>query len=360
MIYKVIGLMSGSSLDGLDIAYCEFEEKNNRWKLNKSLCETVTYTAEFIQKLSSCHRFTAEEYILFNNSYGIWIGEQVNEFIRINHLTPDLIASHGHTIFHQPSLKITHQIGAGVSIYAICKIPVVSDFRSLDVALGGEGAPLVPIGDEILFNAYDIRLNLGGIANLSYLNKDQLVAYDIAPFNQVLNHLSNIINLEYDKNGAHAAMGKLNDLLYKKLATISHFQTESPKSLGNEWVRAHILPVFKDYTVHESLNTYCIFTADLFASHLNSIAHKKGNTQKLLITGGGTWNDFFINQLKHRLKNVALEIPEPEIVNFKEAIIFALLGLLRFHNKTNIYESVTHGFDHSGGTLHNNFIRTTT
>ena len=202
--YKVIGLMSGTSLDGADIAYCTFRLINNKWNYELLQVETIPYSQEWRSRLSSVEKGSALDLAITDSDYGCYLGQLTRNFIVTHELTPDFISSHGHTIFHQPEKKLTLQIGKGSAIVAETGHPVICDFRSLDVNLGGQGAPLVPIGDRLLFNDFDFCLNLGGFANISFEKEEKRIAFDICPVNIVLNYLAGRVGKPYDPSGEMA------------------------------------------------------------------------------------------------------------------------------------------------------------
>ncbi|MBN2235971.1 MAG: anhydro-N-acetylmuramic acid kinase, partial [Bacteroidales bacterium] len=197
-IYQVIGIMSGTSLDGLDIAYCTFRKEKD-WKFEILLAETIDYPMGWITRLRNLPQSSASEYAKTHADYGHFIGKEIKKFIQKHQIDVDFISSHGHTIFHQPELGFTAQIGDGAAIAAETEISVINDFRSMDIAFKGQGAPLVPIGDRYLFSEFDFRLNLGGFANISFEKNGSTYAFDIAPANIALNHFANQIDLAFDK-----------------------------------------------------------------------------------------------------------------------------------------------------------------
>ena len=188
--YSIIGLMSGTSLDGLDIVACELKKTQTKWEYKICHSETITYPESWINRLSSDYRLNSEELIDLDIDYGIYLGKLVNRFVEKTNFEPEMVCSHGHTILHQPDKGITFQAGLGSKIAEVCHKTVVSDFRSLDVDLGGQGAPLVPIGDRYLFSEYAACLNLGGFANISFENNGERIAYDICPVNIVMNRIA--------------------------------------------------------------------------------------------------------------------------------------------------------------------------
>ena len=292
--------------------------------------------------------------LLLNNEFGKWLGNHVRLFIARHDLQVDFVASHGHTVFHQPDKNLTYQIGAGQELANSCGKMVVCDFRSLDVSLGGQGAPLVPIGDQSLFDEFDYCLNLGGIGNVSFDHDHERVAYDICPVNMLLNHLTGQIGKPYDKNGEIARSGNLDENLLKTLNALDYYQLPFPKSLGYEWFCDQVLPIIDSNTsdIADKLFTaiqhiaYQIFK-DVTARHHHQHA-------KLLATGGGARNTFLIEKLQEFMNDkIKVVVPAPEIVDFKEAIIFAFMGVKRIRNEVNCLKSVTGAsIDSSGGVIY--------
>lgn len=363
---KILGLMSGTSLDGLDMALCEFGGEGYR----VLAAETVPYMAEWKQRLSTLEKASAYEYALAHVELGHYFGQKVNNFLQGKE-RPDAIASHGHTIFHQPVSRVatagssptyglTTQIGDGDAIAAETGLPVVSNFRTLDVALGGQGAPLVPIGDELLFGEYDACLNLGGIANISYRSevgsqRTERVAYDICPCNMALNRLAAILGYPYDKGGENARGGQVHTCLLHELDALEYYAVTGPKSLGKEWFVEQFWPVVKSFLgvvpsmtqARDALATVSAHIAMQIGRVLE--ANKIGT---LLVTGGGAWNSYLIEQIGDYSPATAVTVPDALTVNYKEALIFALLGYLRLGGKVNTLASVTGAkCDSIGGTL---------
>lgn len=334
-IYKVIGLMSGTSLDGLDLAACEFFEQNNAWNFEVKHAQTIPYSVFWREKLANLENQSALEYCKTDVLLGEYFGQEVQKFIAKTNFLADFVASHGHTIFHQPAIKLTAQIGKGSAIAAACNLPVICDFRTTDVALGGQGAPLVPIGDRLLFAEYDYCLNIGGIANISFEDLGKRIAYDICPANMVLNTLIKPIGKEFDENGNLAKSGDLNRDLLEKLNNLSYYHQKFPKSMGKEWVLENIYPV---------LNAFEISLADqmhTFTHHIAFQIAKQTQKGKLLATGGGALNTFLTELIEFYNPNLEVQKADFELINFKEAIIFAFLGVLRFLNRVNVLQSVT-------------------
>jgi anhydro-N-acetylmuramic acid kinase len=348
--YKAIGLMSGSSLDGLDIAYCEFGVENGQWSFNIIQTDVVVYPDEWIQEIKSLPVSSALSLWQSHTALGHYFAEQVNAFIARHNLQGkvDLVASHGHTIFHFPEKKMTTQIGDGSAIAAVTNLPVICDFRSGDIADGGQGTPIVPIGDRLLFAGYRFCLNIGGIANVSCKTDEpkSIVAFDICAANQVLNSLANRLSKEYDDGGELARQGKVHQPLLERLNDLDFYQYDYPKSLDNGYSRELILPLIEgfDISVHDKLCTYTEHIAAQVAGHIKAIAAKEklkfGSEEKMLTTGGGAFNGFLIERIK-QLANIDVIVPAEELVKFKEALVIAFMGVLRVRNEVNVLRSVT-------------------
>ncbi len=348
--YRVIGIMSGTSLDGLDLAYCEFHLNKGKWSFQIKKAETISYETPWKERLLNLPKQSALQFVQTHTDYGHFIGQQVREFIEKHNLQADFISSHGHTVFHQPEKGFTSQIGDGSAIAAETGIDVVCDFRSLDVAHKGQGAPLVPIGDRLLFAEFDYCLNLGGFANISYKENEKTLAFDIAPANIAFNFFAKKRGYDYDKDGHIAASGTLiPDLLYR-LNKLDYYQIKGSKSLGREWLESEFLTLIQDtYAVEDVLHTLVVHTSEQIAKALE---HTTNQNKKILITGGGAYNAFLIKQLKEKLP-IEIVIPSPEIIDFKEALIFAFLGVLRIENQVNILKEVTGASQNSiGGALY--------
>ena len=330
---KIIGIMSGTSLDGLDIALCEFQEENLKINFKILASETINYDALWKEHLQNAHQLTAERYFKLHAMYGGFIADNINLILQKNNQTTDFIASHGHTVFHQPALGFTTQIGCGATIAAKTSISTICDFRSIDVALGGQGAPLVPVGDRDLFAQYDSCLNIGGIANISFTKNNNTQAFDICVANMAFNYICEEISKSFDDGGSMAAQGKLNNGLLSQLLDL---QTAN-KSLGREWFEQYMKPLLDSHiiSIEDKLATCVEFCTIHISQVLNQHALKS-----VLITGGGAYNQFLITQLQKRYTG-KIEIPNDEIIQFKEALIFAYLGYLKIHHKPNTLCSVT-------------------
>ncbi|MDH7444237.1 anhydro-N-acetylmuramic acid kinase [Aquimarina sp. 2201CG14-23] len=339
--YKVIGLMSGTSLDGLDIAYCHIKKDQNSWSFSILKTESVDYDTNFREELKNTVNLNPVALLAFHNRYGTWLGTQVKRFMDQHKVDVDFISSHGHTVFHQPEIGLTYQIGSGQHIANTCNQKVICDFRTNDVALGGQGAPLVPIGDELLFKSYDFCLNLGGISNISFDQNGKRIAYDIAPANMLLNYIISKINLAYDDRGQLSETGTLNQKLLTSLNQLDYYQESYPKSLGYEWFAEKIIPIIENTkdSIENLLHTSVYHIAEQISNVIKQTEKQKSS---LLITGGGAKNDFLIAVLRQKLhKFSTVVIPDENIIDYKEALIFAFMGVLKERNEINCLQSVT-------------------
>ena len=352
--YNVIGVMSGTSLDGIDLAHVHFSIVDGKWSFDIYETETVSYDSDWLNKLKTAIDFSEDKLKELNKDYTVLLANFIKTFIKKHQLQKlDAICSHGHTILHQPQNGFTLQIGNLPEIANHCNQTVVCDFRVQDILLGGQGAPLVPIGDRILFSEYDFCLNLGGFSNVSFEQNDTRIAFDISPVNTVLNFYANQLGLDYDDKGQLAGSGKVNSELLNELNTLEYYKKQFPKSLGFEFVKEIVLPLIEEYNIpiEDKLNT---FTEHITFQIAVALPSKKG---KLLATGGGAYNDFLIERLKFWLPELEIIIPDKKTIEFKEALIFALLGVLKLRNEINALSSVTGAkHDHSSGIIHNQFI----
>lgn len=354
MVYRVIGLMSGSALDGLDIAFVEFHESSGNWNYTLRSSACYEYSQEWMNKLRNATSLNALDYLLLHVEYGHYIGEQVNKFIADHNIQyqVQLIASHGHTTFHAPYQKMTGQLGDGAAIAAVTGINVVSDLRAMDVALGGQGAPIVPVGERLLLGDYLLFLNLGGIANISLNHPDKYVAFDVCPANRVLNMLAKEAGKPFDDGGQIAEKGEIVPGLLQILNDLEYYKMPYPKSLANDFGTDVIFPLLNNgsYDNDDALRTYvehiCIQitnSIEKLQKDFNLPATSKPNGHKILVTGGGAKNSFLIKRLQESLKKagVSVEIPINDLVDFKEAIIMGLIGVLRWREENNTLRSVT-------------------
>ena len=330
-----IGLMSGSSLDGLDIALVRFQEENDKYRFQIMEAETLPYPEYWTQHLSeACHK-QPKDLVQLDKDYGKYLGEQVLAFAKKHNVQPDFVASHGHTIFHKPEQHYTLQIGDGQELAKACGFTVINDFRTEDVSKGGQGAPLVPIGDKLLFGDYEICLNIGGIANVSYDEDGKRIAYDLCIANQALNYLAQMNGLPYDRDGALARSGEVDMDLLKRLNRHPFYGQFPPKSLGREFFEANQKELLKGLSVPDMLATFVEHIALQIALPISFLP--KG---KILCTGGGARNKYLIERLQARTKHEVV-VPEKQIIDYKEDLVFAFLGLLRMESKTNVLASVT-------------------
>lgn len=348
MLYRVIGIMSGSSLDGLDMVFAEFEESRGKWSFEISASKCRPYNEEWSQRLQHATSLSSYDYLLLHTAFGKYIGEQINEFIQefdLHHRV-QLIASHGHTTFHTPSLGMTAQLGDGAAIAAATEINVVTDLRAMDVAFGGQGAPIVPIGEKLLFNDYLFYLNLGGIANLSYKSTNDYIAFDVCAANRVLNMLAKAVGKQYDEGGTIAASGKVYTPLLTRLNALSYYSLAYPKSLANDFGTELVFPLIEGFDISnaDKMRTYTEHIIMQIDYSIQKLA-ANGNVKdaKLLVTGGGTFNTFLVKRLADVLKPFGIDviIPEATVINFKEALIMGLIGVLRWREEYNVLQSVT-------------------
>lgn len=339
--------MSGTSLDGLDLCYALFQ-KNENWNFEILKAETLPYSKSWEEQLRSSIHLKAEDLMALHSEYGFYLGEKVKDFIEKHQIQKlDVIASHGHTVFHQPQRKFTTQIGDGRAIKILNpEIPVVYDFRSQDVLLGGNGAPLVPIGDEMLFSEYDACVNLGGFSNISFQHEGKRIAFDICPVNIVQNKLAKQLGKNYDENGNLAKQGKVNSEVLEKLDALDFYHQNFPRSLGIEWVNENIPPLIENLEILDALATF-----NQHIAHQIAVVLEKFNLKNVLFTGGGAYNAYLLETIKTQTK-AELIIPEKEIVEFKEALIFSFMGVLRLRNENNVLASATgSSHDHCSGLL---------
>ena len=345
--YNVIGVMSGTSLDGVDLAHIHFTIAHNAWDFKILETETVAYSSQWFNKLKNAVQFSESELKELNNDYTQLLAQIINIFISTNKIKNlDAVCSHGHTILHQPQNGFTLQIGNLPEIASLIQQNVVCDFRVQDVQLGGQGAPLVPIGDQILFSEFDYCLNLGGFSNVSFVENNTRIAFDISPVNTVLNFYANKLQLDYDNKGAISKSGKRNQTLFEALNALPFYKLPYPKSLGFEFVKEIVLPLIETFEIpiEDKMHT---FTAHVAYQIAEALLQKNA---KLLITGGGAYNDFLVKQIQTELPEMQIIIPNKKMLEFKEALIFALLGVLKLRGEINVLSSVTGAtMDHSSG-----------
>lgn len=343
--YNVIGVMAGSSMDGLDISHIRFNNDGFKWDFNFVCGETIAYPSDIYAGLKNSSALDKVRLKTIDTHFGEWIGKEIERFIEENNLTINLIAVHGHTVVHEPLNSISWQLGRGDVISKQTGITTITDFRTKDILLGGQGAPLVPMGDFELFSEYDACLNLGGIANISI--KSTKTAWDITPCNQLLNFYAKKLDKEYDRNGELSRHGRLDQNFLKKLNEKEFFSKKPPKSLPNQFVEKRILELFDP---QDGLRSATEFIAQQIA--IDTI-NMKLDAPKMLVTGGGAHNAFLVERIKHHLSDWDITTPSKQIIDFKEAIVFGFLGALKLENKINVLASVTGAAkDSSSGVIH--------
>lgn len=344
--YNVLGVMSGTSLDGIDIAHISLVRKE-KWSFHIHVAQTIPYSVQMKKKLTTAINLDAHGIEKLNKDYTSYLARKIKAFINRYQIKNLLaVCSHGHTIFHNPQHGYTLQIGNLPQLATLIQQRVICDFRVQDVTLGGQGAPLVPIGDRLLFDNYHYCLNLGGFANISFEQDKRRIAFDVCPVNVVLNHYSLKLGKEYDAGGAFAKAGTIQSTQLQKLNKLSFYSQTPPKSLGMEWVNEHIFKILDEITdPKDALATFTEHIAVQISEQLRAEA-------TVLITGGGVFNTYLINRLKsYTAANI--NIPNKTIVENKEALIFGLLGVLRLRNENNCLASVTGAvFDHSSGLIY--------
>ena len=350
--YPIIGLMSGTSMDGVDLAFATYEKtEKGQWNYTLNNTKTFPYPPILLDDLKKSIEFNSCELLILDKKLGAFFSDIIIQFMdeySIKRESVSSIASHGHTIFHNPTEGYTYQIGCGDSIAYRTGIKVINDFRQKDVIAGGQGAPLVPIGDKLLFsNLADAFLNIGGICNIC-IPGSKTIAFDICPGNLPLNKVIQRIGYEYDKNGEHARKGNIDYSILEKLAQLKYYQTPPPKSLGEEWLAEYFYPILNSTTNElNQLRTLIDHISTEISNCLNS-----SKVKSVLISGGGAKNTFLVEQIQSKFKGEVI-VPDPQLIDFKEAIIFGFLGALFLANETNALASVTGAErDTIGGVLH--------
>lgn len=336
--------MSGSSLDGLDIVFTELEEHAGKWSFEIKVADCISYKEDWQYRLQLASSLSARDYLLLHADYGRYVGATVNDFIEKNalHHQVQIISSHGHTVFHEPSKHMTSQLGDGAAIAAATGINVVSDLRAMDVALGGQGAPIVPLGEKLLFPNYSYYLNLGGIANISF-NADKYIAFDICPANRVLNMLAEKTGKPYDEDGNIARSGSISTELLSLLNNQEYYKQSPPKSLSNNFGTDIIFPIIESMhlPINDAARTYTEHIVQQITYAINDL--RLAESTEMLVTGGGAFNKFLIERLKESLSelHVKVIVPNDDLVKYKEALIMSLLGVLRWREEDTVLSSVT-------------------
>lgn len=350
--YTMIGLMSGTSGDGLDIAYCSYELQDH-WSYEILDAITIPFPEDLGPNLMNCHKLSALDLAILDVSFGKWMGEKVKEYCTEKQIKPMAVCSHGHTVFHQPAKGLSLQIGNGWALHQACGQKVINDFRMQDVQLGGQGAPLVPIGDRLLFPTIDFCINLGGIANISMESAGKRIAFDTCPFNLLMNAQANALGAEFDKDGEWAEEGVLNEKLLEALNALPYYSKNNAKSLGREDLENNFIPLLSSSGLSEKdkLTTLVEHYAFQIAKVIK--LYQPTAQPSVLITGGGAYNSYFIERLDSQLSNSWFHIfATPELIEFKEALVFGFLGVLRLRNENNCLASVTGAdSDSTGGVI---------
>lgn len=345
--YKALGVMSGSSLDGVDLALCTFTLKDDRWSFSLDDGCTVPYTAAFQERLQATMAGSALELARLDRDLGDMIGNACKEFLRGRPV--DVIGSHGHTIYHKPDEGLTLQIGHGARIAAITGRPVIFDFRTKDIALGGQGAPLVPLGEKLLFPEHRLFLNIGGICNIAQHQGGQVLGYDVCIGNQALNLLAGLEGLPFDNDGDLARAGSVDRTLLDRLNDLPFHHRPPPRSLGREWFQEAMVPLITEpgISVQDRMRTVVEHIAFTLTEAIGM------GTEKVLTTGGGAHNTFLVERL-NALIGGRLIVPGKMVVDYKEAMIFAFLGVRGLRGESTALASVTGATrDSSGGHLVN-------
>lgn len=336
--YKVIGVMSGTSLDGIDLACVQFNYKSGLWNFSINEAKTIPYPEFWFNQLQQSSHLSKEVLADLDKKYTAYLAETILQFIQDHTIENlDAVCSHGHTVLHEPNKGITYQIGNLPEIKEILNEKVICNFRVEDVQLGGQGAPLVPIGERLLFKKYDYCINLGGFSNISFENEGSRVAFDICAVNTVLNHYANKCGFDFDMDGKMASSGKINSNLLQSLNALEYYESKAPKSLGIEYVNQILLPLIDSYNLN-ILDVLATFCEHIAIQIQKSLPNKK---RMVLLSGGGTYNQFLIEKLKEKAPHIDFYIPEIKIIEYKEALIFGFLGVLKLRNEINVLSSVT-------------------
>lgn len=348
--YQVVGLMSGTSLDGLDIALCEFIRTGEKWEYAIKHAVTEPYPEVWAERLRTFHRLSVEDLIRYHVGYGSFLGTAVRRFLESRNLQADFISSHGHTVFHQPQNGFTFQTGDGAALSVASGLPVVFDFRTSDVARGGQGAPLVPVGDRLLFGDHAYCLNLGGIANISFEQQGSRIAFDVCPCNLLLNRIAQSTGAPYDADGKLSAQGKVDSRLLAQLEAAGYYAISGPRSLGREDVERDFLSLLSEsISAADQARTVVEHIALRIAGAVGKHGHSAAAS--VLVTGGGAWNRTLIERIS-QTADVRVVVPDKALVDFKEALVFAFLGLLRWRAEVNVFSSVTGApADHCAGSI---------
>ncbi|MBT8236136.1 MAG: anhydro-N-acetylmuramic acid kinase [Bacteroidia bacterium] len=346
--YNVLGMMSGTSLDGLDIACCRFWQEEGHWKYEIKEATTISYSEEQRNKLSTAITLDPMDLFKMHHRYGEWLGKTAKEFLDKHKLKVDFISSHGHTIHHRPEEGYTFQAGDGAELAKHSGQTVICDYRTEDVKQGGQGAPLVPIGDRLLLSEYDYCLNLGGISNISFEKDGKRIAYDIGIANMLLNPSAQKAGLDYDHNGDLARQGGLNEALFEALNALEYYRLPWPKSTGYEWFASTVWPLVNSFEdtpenlLHTTVHHIAEQIANAILSTLPGTQEPRTKNYELLVSGGGAKNSFLMEVLQQKIgSSVHVHIPDDTLIDYKEALVFALMGVLKMEGEVNVLSSVT-------------------
>ncbi len=351
--------MSGTSMDGIDLVHCTLNQSNGKWNYKINAAKTIDYDEKWRLRLSKLRSQSAYNFVRTDRYYGEYIGLLINNFLNESNLTADLISSHGHTIFHQPENNLTTQIGDGNAISVVTGIPSVTNFRAMDVILGGQGAPLVGIGDKLLFSDYNMCLNIGGFANISANVDGHYVAYDICPANILLNRIAREFDMEFDEDGKIAETGKIDYDLLADLNKIGYYKESYPKSLGREWINQNFWGIVRECKIEkqDKMKTLVDHIAGQIGQNIDDLADGDSSKIKVLATGGGVLNPVLIDYIKSNT-DAEIVVPDEQLINYKEALVFALMGVLRVQNQPNVLASFTGAeADSVSGSLHGDFSK---
>lgn len=363
--YHVIGVMTGSSLDGIDLAYTKISVENNQYSYEVLITECLPLPQKWKLRIEQLVMQNAVTYLKTSAFFGHFLGERIAEFIDTHQLKEqlDFIASHGQTVFHQPENLFTSQIGDGAAIARKTGFPVICDFRSIDVALGGQGAPVAPIADRLFFPDYKLFLNLGGIANIAVKIHDKFIAFDITAANLALNKVAKLKGADYDHDGNIAANGEIDAKLFEELNGSWYYEKDYPKSLSGGWVSKVMLPTLSRHniSVENKMRSIVEHIAHQINESMKKIEQKENvqfsKNDKMLATGGGAFNKFLIKRIEEVIP-VSITIPDEQTIKFKESILMALMGVLRVRGEANCIASVTGAErDAIGGAIYQGYYK---
>ena len=419
--FRLIGAMSGTSLDGLDLCAAEFKRSGDRWTYRIRAFETVSYRGtHWPERLAAAYSDRGALRTQISLDFASWCQDQWLSFNARHHFAAHAVAHHGHTVEHDPSRGITVQIGHEALVFASSPIPVVGDFRSGSVARGGQGAPLVPLADRDLFADFAVCVNLGGFSNASWTDAGGLRrAGDLGPCNGLLNPLAGELGLDYDPEGQHAARGRVassslatssmatssvatsslassslatsslanpqtsqqptsqsqpisanepisahlsqraNEPISANLSQLNYYSAPFPKSLGREWMEREFWPVFNSARPQRTEDALATASAHIAWSIVHGLRTAHAPHGKALLSGGGARNAHLVRQLYQIAPEWQWTVAPDDILESKEALAFAYLGLLRLRNEPNVLASYAGGQnDGCDGTVFGKFYKT--